>query len=254
MDNLTLMLFCSIAPAILLIAFVRYRDRKNPEPWKKIFKGIFFGILSIIVTFVLHKIWLPIPYNMGFGWVYDIPLVRGVFTAFYEAAIPEETAKLIMLWFLLRKNVEFDENMDGIVYAVCIGMGFAGLENIMYVFGEEESWQTVAVTRSIFSVPGHYIFAVLMGFFYSIVHFQPNRYGKYKYLVWILPVLAHGVYDSICFLGSEHIILGLLSYIPLIWFCIKMHKFCFKRIHDMQLFDEDRKDIAKFTDAMRNME
>ena len=252
MGDIIIMLLAGLLPAILLILYVRYRDKLHPEPWSKIAKGVFYGVLSIIVSSLISLIWEPLPYLMGFGWLYNTPIVRGIFTSFYNAAIPEETAKLFMLWLLLRKNKEFNQNIDGIVYAVCIAMGFAGFENIMYIFKEEEGpWQTVAILRALFAVPGHYIFGVLMGFFYSIVHFRPKKFGKYKNLIWIAPVVAHGVYDSICFIGEEHYVLGSLIFIPLIWFCVKMHKFCLKRVKKMLLLDEDRDDLSKFTMAMK---
>ena len=252
MEDVNIMLLSGLLPAILLLLYIRYRDKQQPEPRAKIIKGIIYGILSIVVSLLISQIWSPLPYFIGFGWIYEIPMVRGIFTSFYNAAIPEETAKLFMLWLLLRKNKEFNQNIDGIVYAVCIAMGFAGLENVMYIFNaEEEPWQAIAIVRSLFAVPGHYIFGVLMGFFYSIVHFCPQKYGKYKNMIWIAPVLAHGLYDSICFLGEEHYLFGALIYIPLIWFCVKMHKFCFKRINKMLMLDEDRDDLSKFTSAMQ---
>lgn len=248
-----MMLICSIMPAFLLVLYVTYRDRKNPEPVGMIIKGVFFGMLSVFLTLgVLHPILAPIPELLGIYGLYDVPFIRCIMIAFYNAAVPEEIAKLFMLWLLLRKCKDFDENMDGIVYAVCVGMGFAGLENIGYVFQDEDSWGTVAITRALFAVPGHYIDAVIMGLFYSLVHFQPRRYAKYKPLVLFAPIMAHGIYDSICFIGQEHIILGLLIYIPLIWFCIKMHKFCLKRIKSIELLDQDRKDLSTFREAMRD--
>ena len=251
MGNVGIMLLSGLLPAVLLVLFVRYRDKQHPEPWGKITKGVFYGVLSIVVTLIVSLVWIPLPQTLGFGWLYQVPVVRGIFTSFYNAAIPEESSKLLMLWLLLRNNKEFDQNIDGIVYAVCVAMGFAGLENIMYIFRGEEVWPVVAITRSLFAVPGHYIFGVLMGFFYSIVHFRPSRFGKYKNMIWIAPVVAHGIYDSICFLGQEHPALAALSIIPLIWFCVSMHKFCLKRIKKILLFDEDREDLSKFTMAMQ---
>lgn len=246
------MLLASLLPAVVLVTYARYRDKNQPEPWSIMIKGVVWGILSIIVSYLISQFWNPIPYLIGYGWVYEIPVIRGIFIAFYNAAIPEETAKLFMLWLLLRKNQDFNENIDGIVYSICIAMGFAGVENIMYIFGEEESWQAVAITRCLFAVPGHYIDGVLMGFFYSIAHFRPNKFGKYKSMTWTAPVFAHGLYDSICFLGEEHYILGALSYIPLIWFCVTMHKFCLKRIRMALIYDEDRNDFSKFMTTMQN--
>lgn len=252
MGDIIIMLLAGLLPAILLVIYVKYRDREQPEPWGKIVKGIFFGVLSVVVSVLISQVWDILPYLLGFGWIYDVPIIRGIFIAFYNAAIPEETAKLLLLWLLLRSNKEFDQNIDGIVYAVCIAMGFAGLENVMYIFNaEDEPWQAVAITRCLFAVPGHYIFGVLMGFFYSIVHFRPNKFGKYKNMIWFAPVVAHGLYDSICFLGEEHYLIGAFIYIPLIWFCVKMHKFCFRRISKMLLFDEDSLDLLRFTKVMQ---
>lgn len=252
MGSVIIMLLAGLLPAILLVLYIRYRDKQQPEPWGKIVKGVIYGVLSIFFTILISQIWEPLPFIFGLGWLYDIPIVRGIVISFYNAAIPEETAKLFMLWLLLRKNKEFNQNIDGIVYAVCIAMGFAGLENVVYIFNEgDASWQAVAITRCLFAVPGHYIDGILMGFFYSLVHFRPNKYGKYRSMIWIAPVVAHGIYDSICFLGEEHYVLGTFIYIPLIWFCVKMHKFCFRRIKKMLLFDEDRDDLSKFTEAMQ---
>lgn len=87
--------------------------------------------------------------------------------AFVLAAIPEKLAKLIMLWLLLRKNPHFDERFDGIVYAVCMGMGFAGIENVKYLIGgiENGTWIGTGIVRALFSVPAHFLFAVLIGFY-----------------------------------------------------------------------------------------
>lgn len=118
--------------------------------------------------------------------------------AFVLAAIPEELAKLIMLWLLLRKNPHFDERFDGIVYAVCIGMGFAGIENVMYLAGglENGTWIGTGIVRALFSVPAHFLFAVLMGYYYSIYHFGIDRSTKIKVMILAAPIIAHGIYDG----------------------------------------------------------
>ena len=100
MEDVNIMLLSGLLPAILLVLYIRYRDKQQPEPWSKIVKGVFYGIISIFVSLLISEIWEPLPFLMGLGWVYDIPIVRGVAIAFYNAAIPEETAKLCMLWLL----------------------------------------------------------------------------------------------------------------------------------------------------------
>lgn len=117
------------------------------------------------------------------------------------AAIPEELAKLFMLWLLLRKNPFFDEHFDGIVYAVCIGLGFATLENMFYLFDgiDDGAWIETGIIKTFISVPAHYFFAILMGYYYSIYHFGIDRGIKTKVMILAAPVIAHGIFDAILF-------------------------------------------------------
>ena len=246
-----IMLICGILPAFLLICYVRYRDRKHPEPMSRIAQGVIYGVFSAFLAVPLAMGLEGIIISTDFGILAQLPFIRGVFEAFVGAAIPEESVKLLMLWLMLRNCDDFDESMDGIVYAVCIGMGFAGLENILYLFQSEDGWGMTAFTRSLLAVPGHYIFAVLMGFFYSLVHFHPRRFKKYKSLIWVAPVLAHGVYDAILMVGAEDELLSLLSFIPVIAFSVWMHRFCLKRLKHVEQLDEDTYDIATFCDAVQ---
>lgn len=165
------MLICSLLPAVLLIGYVRYRDRRRPEPMMRIIQAVIYGLFSAFLAVPLAMALEGLVYSSGYGIFAVLPFVRGVFSAFVGAAIPEESMKLLMLWLMLRNCDDFDEALDGIVYAVCIGMGFAGIENVLYVFQSEDGWATTALMRSLLAVPGHYIFAVLMGFFYSLAHF-----------------------------------------------------------------------------------
>lgn len=111
------------------------------------------------------------PFGMLTGFGQELSsTISGAFTdAFIMAAIPEELAKFVMLWLLLRNNPYFDEHFDGIVYAVCIGMGFAGFENVLYLFDNYESWISVGIARAMFAVPGHFLTAVIMGYYYSLL-------------------------------------------------------------------------------------
>ena len=143
-------------------------------------------------------------------------------TSFFGAALPEEFCKLLVLWWILRKNPYYDEHYDGIVYAVCVGLGFAGFENIFYIIGDED-WVGTAISRAFLSVPGHYAFAVLMGYFYSVYHFVDHS-RKTAACILLVPVLAHGIYDSLAMSGMVNEYVGGIAFLVLIYFCVKMHK------------------------------
>ena len=166
--NSNIIIFCGILPAILLVFYIYLRDRYQREPLGQILKAVFYGVISAGIAIVLESSLKSI------GMLIDQPAtwIGALWNAFVGAAMPEEATKLLMLWLLLRRNKYFDERFDGIVYACCIGMGFAGTENVLYLFGNIENWQSVAVSRAIFAVPGHFMFAVAMGYFYSKIHFR----------------------------------------------------------------------------------
>ncbi|MCQ2347799.1 MAG: PrsW family glutamic-type intramembrane protease [Paludibacteraceae bacterium] len=185
-----LILLSAILPAVVLVAYVLIKDRKRPEPFKLIAKGFGYGCVSVGVAILLvmgtHLLGFNIDEHSFWGAIAD---------AFFNAAFPEEAAKMLMLWLLVRKNPFFNEHLDGIVYAACIGMGFAATENIMYLFSNFETWQSVAIGRAFFSIPGHFCFAVMMGYFFAIAFFNPKKQW-YFILAYLVPVVMHGVYDA----------------------------------------------------------
>ena len=136
----------------------------------------------------------------------------------------EETAKLFCLWMFLRKNPYFDERMDGIVYAVCVGMGFAAFENIEYLFAAGTDWVTTGIGRSLTAIPGHFGFAVLMGYYFSLNHFDKYRAPMAGLKMWLYPVLAHGIYDTVAMMASVTPQLSGAITIAILLFCFQMVK------------------------------
>lgn len=191
-----LVIFAAIAPVVVLLWQILKRDSANPEPPKMLMKAFLYGMISTAVTFVL----LPFTEALGDLIVLNDTALSVAFKqAFFSAALPEEGAKLLMLWLLLRNNPYFDERFDGIVYAVCVGMGFAAVENVLYLFSNYDSWLSVGIVRALFAVPGHFFDAVIMGYYYSHYHFGTRRNPATKALILAAPVVAHGIYDGILF-------------------------------------------------------
>ena len=152
----------AVLPAIILIYYTYQQDKLQREPVGNIVKAFFYGWGSVFASLLIS---MPL-LRMG-AFPQEITSFWGaVRTAFLGAAIPEETAKLFCLWLFLRKCRDFDERMDGIVYAVCVGMGFAAFENIEYLFAAGSDWITTGIGRSLTAIPGHFGFAVIMGTVY----------------------------------------------------------------------------------------
>lgn len=195
--QLWLVILAAVLPALILLAYILIRDRKCPEPFKKIALGVGFGVLSVLLDFII----LALPDALGFLDFNAQSVGGAIAKAFFCAGLPEEAAKMLMLWLLIRKNPYFDEYMDGIVYAVCIGMGFAGAENILYLFSNIDVWQSVAVSRAFLAIPEHFCLAVLMGYFVAIASFNPNKRWYYA-LAYLVPVIFHTTYDACLFINN----------------------------------------------------
>ena len=196
--NFVTLLMLGFLPAMVLFAFIYFKDRREPEPAGKLLKAFLFGVLSIPLTLVLcgviEFIW-PNVYSSG-------SLIGTAYDAFATAAIPEEAAKLVMLMLVLRNNKHFNEKLDGIVYAVCVTLGFAAVENVMYLFGDGDDVLFLAVLRGLLSVPTHFLCGVLMGYFVSLAKFYPKYRNRNMMLAFVVPMLAHGIYDWLLMYGG----------------------------------------------------
>jgi RsiW-degrading membrane proteinase PrsW (M82 family) len=228
-----ILITAAILPAILLWIYTCRRDAQ-PEPISQMLKAFLYGaVICLPVSFVEQGISVLLFGPEGS----PTTLTGSTIEAFLVAAVPEEGFKLLALWLVLRKNPYFDEHFDGIVYAVCVGLGFAAIENLGYVLMHADMWLSVAITRALLAVPGHYAFAVFMGYYYSLYHFG-QKSTQNLLSIFLIPVLAHGCYDAFALSGSVEPLLGGISFLVLIFFCIKMHKNARRKIQAQ--VDRDR--------------
>ena len=221
--SILILLAAALFPAIFLWYYIWKQD-PQPEPTSWLVKATSYGVGIIVPVFIGESV---IQLCL-FGEEGPTSLIGTTIEAFFIAALPEESFKLLALWLILRKNPYFDEHFDGIVYAVCVGLGFAAIENIGFVF-QEGNGLAVAINRALFAVPGHYAFAVLMGYYYSLYHFVDHT-SRTAVCVLAIPVIAHGLYDAIILGGVVNPFVGCVSTFILIYFCIKMHKFAKEKI------------------------
>lgn len=222
----------ALLPPILLLLFVWHKDATK-EPFRQLLKAVIFGALICIPA----VFWESFMGTLLFNGEEPTTIIGTTLNAFLCAAVPEETLKLIALWLVLRRNPYFDERFDGIVYAVCVSLGFAAIENVGYVLNHEEAWVSVAVTRALMAVPGHYAFAVFMGYYYSMYHFVRHDTTT-AISILLVPVLAHGIYDSLAMSSMVNPLIGGLGFVFLIFFCIKMQRVAYDRL--TQMIDRDR--------------
>ncbi|AEF82531.1 PrsW family glutamic-type intramembrane protease [Leadbettera azotonutricia] len=232
MASIIVLLLSAVLPIVAFLLFIYLRDTQK-EPLKPLMLCLLFGFLSSIPAVIIELL-------IGLGNTFASPLSSAIYDAFPGAAIPEELLKFLVLYLFVFKKPYFDQNYDGIVYAVFVSLGFAMAENISYVL---QNGIGTALLRAIFSVPGHGLFAISMGYFFSLGRFSSIDKKKwYLFLSLFIPIIFHGTYDFLLFYisgGIDNTAIILLMFFALIALMIFMWKFALKRMEKYIIMDKN---------------
>ena len=183
----------SVLPSIVLFIFVWKKDKIEKEPPKLLLKLFLFGALTTVSAMILGEIFTVITLE----FIYEDTLTFAIIDNFILTALIEEGGKYFVLKKCTWKHKAFNYTFDGVIYAVCASLGFATLENILYVVGDGLS---TAILRALLAVPGHVIDALYMGCYYGIAKYE-EALGNTKQSksnlkkALLVPVLIHGFYD-----------------------------------------------------------
>ncbi len=221
---MSILFIAAIAPVVALCFYIYSKDR-NKEP-KNLLTSVFvLGVISVIPVLICEVIFdfiFPMDANRGFIHIF--------ISVFFGVALIEEFFKWLVIKLLAYNSKDFDEIFDIIVYSVFASLGFACIENVMYVyqygFGN-------AIMRAVLAVPGHACFAVAMGYFLSkakVAEISDNNilYRRNIAFSFIVPILLHTFYDALIFNASSTTYIGLfVELVPFFTFYISMVVICF---------------------------
>jgi len=215
----------AILPVVVLMVYIYRQDKYQKEPIKTLTKAFIGGMISIPLDIVLVTL---VQRCLG-----NTIIASTIFySAFLEAGIPEELSKFLIFMMLIWRDKNFDEYFDGIVYATFIGLGFACVENIEYVFSYGFG---TGVVRALISVPGHFLFGVLLGYFLSLAKFRPEHRSRFIGLGLLSAMVAHGLFDWLLMITDVlHPAIAGVIYIAFIWGDIKLWKLGLKYIREQQ--------------------
>ena len=238
---MNMLLMIALLPAVLLTIYIYKKDRVEREPVRLIVKLLAFGAVSCFPATVLELALSGAIEALGL----TNPYLAAFLESFVVAALCEE---LVKRWFLRRatwNNAAFDYQFDAIVYAVSVSLGFAALENVLYVM---QSGFETGIMRAFTSVPGHAIFGVFMGYFYGHAKLaeaqgRASEMREYLTLSLLVPLLLHGVYDFIAF-SME---ISELWVIPFFAFVALLYLVGLRRIN--RSAKEDRRIVAPQADV-----
>jgi len=202
------LLFTALAPVFIILVYIYFRDKYEKEPIRILVSGFIAGAL-ITIPIIFIEQFLSNYWQTKYSDV--VPsLGSAAYSAFIVAAFTEEIFKYVALFFLIWRNKHFNEPFDGIVYATFISLGFAAVENLLYVLG---NGLPTALIRAFTAVPAHTIFGISMGYYFALAKFYPQNQTSNILKAIIVPIILHGIYDFLLMSGNNLLLLLFIPYI-----------------------------------------
>jgi RsiW-degrading membrane proteinase PrsW (M82 family) len=185
----------AVGPSLLLLAYFYLRDRYEREPLGHLLAAYLLGAFAMLAAQGLAQTLADL---VSTEWLHTGGELARIFDAFVLAGLVEESAKGVVLFAAAYAWREFDEPLDGLIYGVAIALGFAALENLLYVSGRGLA---IAWQRAIFAVPAHALFGGCMGYYAGRAKFLPSsadktwRWFRALVLALLVPIGFHGAYN-----------------------------------------------------------
>lgn len=251
----------ALLPAVVLCVYIYGKDSADKEPMGLLLRLLLGGavaavpiiVVELLLGQVLTRTFLPYATIIN-----GVPVLQG--KALYASiaaenwigvALVEEGFKLLTLSRITRRSRHFNSLFDGVIYAVFVSLGFAALENVLYVLNN--GW-TTALMRAVMSVPGHCFFGVFMGLYYTQWHLfrkaseaelRLAREGRirlrrplfsasaqrYAVMSLLAPVLIHGFYDFCLSIDSS------ISFAVFLIFLVLLYRYAFRTVGYLSRLD-----------------
>ena len=206
---------------VFLLCFYIYKKDKDKEPAVLLRKVFLFGMLSTIPILIIELI-----LNQIISFEDNFNLVGLFIAVLVGVGLIEEFFKWLVVYTKVYNHKEFNHAYDAIVYAVFASLGFALIENFLFVFSNGLG---VGLMRALLTVPSHACNAIIMGFYFGKAKYEEykgNQKESNKFMLYslVFPILAHTIYDFLLF--SERNLL----YVLFVIFIISLYMKCFKLI------------------------
>ena len=194
-----ILIIIAVLPALILLGFIYMRDRKEKPPVKLMVLLLALGAGTIIPAAIAEFIGQLIVAQTDTDHQTMLLVL-----CFLVIGIVEELGKYLVTVCTTWKSREFQHSYDGVIYMVCASLGFAILENILYV---ASGGIGTGILRAFTAIPLHCTVGVIMGALYAKgreAAYAGDRVGMIGFMAWayIVPVFIHGLYDYLVMAAS----------------------------------------------------
>jgi RsiW-degrading membrane proteinase PrsW (M82 family) len=188
----------AIAPALLMLWLVIAADER-PGPPLQVWIAFLLGAASISLLGAARA-----PF-MSLLAVAESPRLALALRAIFGIAAPEEMVKVLVIVAVSWRRRRFADPMETVVYGAAAGLGFAAYENLAYLVQHPEMWRSLAVLRSVLTVPFHGALGIIAGAYLAIArsgtalgahrHHRDRARISTRISILLVPLLLHSGFD-----------------------------------------------------------
>lgn len=193
-----------LIPALFWLWFWLREDSKRPEPWHLIGLTFIAGMAVVPLALPLQKMAIELYRgdNLIFAWVIIEEVLK------YAAAL------IFVLW-----NREVDEPIDLIIYLVAIALGFAALENALFIFnplviGDYLNSALTGTFRFLGATLLHVLASGTVGAFLAFAYYKSNRIKMIFGMIGLfIAIILHALFNFLIMDASGETILGVFLFV-----------------------------------------
>ncbi len=242
---------CGVLPTLIWLFFWVNEDKKNPEPKRMIVLAFVGGMVAVFISLFLEK------YLFGLGltklfyadylhgilsWIETISKQTGVLLdkvllVIIFAPIIEEVIKFIMAYVLVLRSKEDNEPLDPMIYMITTALGFAAIENMLFLINPIENNNIVLSIftgnmRFIGATLLHTISSATIALFISFNFFN-NKLKRtfFTFIGIISAILIHSFFNFFMIGKQEASIMAL----ELIWIVVIILLLAFEKIKKIRI-------------------
>src|SRR3978361_985898 len=188
----------AVAPALLILWLV-IAAGEHPGPPSKVWTAFLLGAASISLLGVARAPFASI------SAAFENPRLAQARHSVFGVAAPEETVKILVIVAVAARRRPFADPMDTVIYGAAAGLGFAAYENLAYLVQHADMWRSLAVLRSVLTVPFHGALGIIAGAYIAIAR-SGTALGAHRHhrdwarisswmLVLLAPLGLHAAFD-----------------------------------------------------------
>ncbi|MBN1194395.1 MAG: PrsW family intramembrane metalloprotease [Methanomicrobiaceae archaeon] len=201
-------LLLAVPPGLFWLWFFYRKDRFRPEPLRIVAGTFLLGMVAIIPAAAIEILFREFLTKAELAVLVAPPI--------------EECVKMAAVLIFAYRHAAFDEPVDGIVYAVAAALGFATVEDALYIsasFAESAAGGiAVAVLRGLLSMPGHALWAAIWGYALGLVRFADGKHAvRTVGLSLLLAIALHAQFNFLLLNDWWGFALVVLVAVPLTW-------------------------------------